>query len=304
MKKRAFTLIELLVVIAIIAILAAILFPVFAQAREKARQISCVSNLKQIGLATLMYAQDYDETTPLAFIADFRGFNQDIFNISWWYITFPYNKSNQVVKCPSNPNNNVSTSSAYDDSLGLKTSYAVNSITTSASIKGAFSRSQIFGVPAVSVTLADAASPANLVAIVESTLSYAEYDPTVGYNVYNTPTNQNLFVDNTEHGPDGNIYPLKYVYQGNLFAGHSGRTDVFWQDGHVKSVRASQLSQASDPGTTGVTNPPNPWTASQEQFTDSDPSGNPSFTNAFSTALQANGYPVGNIPFSEKYYNK
>lgn len=63
-RKRGFTLIELLVVIAIIAILAAILFPVFAQARERARAITCVSNLKQIALATLMYTQDYDETFP------------------------------------------------------------------------------------------------------------------------------------------------------------------------------------------------------------------------------------------------
>ena len=65
MRRRGFTLIELLVVIAIIAILAAILFPVFAQAREKARQTTCISNLKQIGSSVMMYAQDYDEEFPM-----------------------------------------------------------------------------------------------------------------------------------------------------------------------------------------------------------------------------------------------
>jgi prepilin-type N-terminal cleavage/methylation domain-containing protein/prepilin-type processing-associated H-X9-DG protein len=80
-NNRAFTLIELLVVIAIIAILAAILFPVFAQARDKARQATCTSNMKQITLATLMYVQDYDETFPLTRGLD-DGANTDV-NSVW-----------------------------------------------------------------------------------------------------------------------------------------------------------------------------------------------------------------------------
>ncbi|MBM3458754.1 MAG: DUF1559 domain-containing protein, partial [Armatimonadetes bacterium] len=90
MSRRAFTLIELLVVIAIIAILAAILFPVFAQARATARKTQCLSNLKQIGLAILAYAQDYDETLPPANY--FLPGNPD--NTTWQFLVDPYVKSN------------------------------------------------------------------------------------------------------------------------------------------------------------------------------------------------------------------
>ncbi len=140
MKKQAFTLIELLVVIAIIAILAAILFPVFAQAREKARAITCISNLKQIGLALHMYDQDYDEQFPMGGYTAQRDWeeNPDVnpytagpcldFNPAWkgvsipsipgpaftgceygtefyrilmWIQCYPYIKNVQVWYCPS-----------------------------------------------------------------------------------------------------------------------------------------------------------------------------------------------------------
>src|SRR5579871_4692134 len=104
MKRRAFTLIELLVVIAIIAILAAILFPVFAQAREKARGISCLSNLKQLGLALNMYVQDYDETFPLNHIEGYWGGPNDV---GWATSTQPYIKNLQMLHCPDDEQSNA-----------------------------------------------------------------------------------------------------------------------------------------------------------------------------------------------------
>ncbi len=94
----AFTLIELLVVIAIIAILAAILFPVFAQARAKARQAACLSNMKQIGTASMMYLQDYDETYPVANLS--YGANFDGAHGGWMQQIQPYIKNVQVFRCP------------------------------------------------------------------------------------------------------------------------------------------------------------------------------------------------------------
>ena len=97
---HAFTLIELLVVIAIIAILAAILFPVFAQAREKARQASCASNLKQLGTATLMYEQDYDETVP-CYVNATTVSGTGAPSYYWANALDPYVKLRQVWYCPS-----------------------------------------------------------------------------------------------------------------------------------------------------------------------------------------------------------
>lgn len=104
MNRRGFTLIELLVVIAIIAILAAILFPVFAKAREKARQASCLSNIKQIGLGLMQYVQDYDEKMPRHYypmsshtLPDGRTSSDMI----WGEMIYPYVKNIQVFVCPS-----------------------------------------------------------------------------------------------------------------------------------------------------------------------------------------------------------
>ncbi len=106
--RRGFTLIELLVVIAIIAILAAILFPVFARAREKARQASCLSNVRQMSNATMMYLQDYDETYPAGLIltngtAQGPVSQSSYFTTAWLTgdIIYPYVMNRQIFFCPS-----------------------------------------------------------------------------------------------------------------------------------------------------------------------------------------------------------
>jgi prepilin-type N-terminal cleavage/methylation domain-containing protein/prepilin-type processing-associated H-X9-DG protein len=142
-SKRAFTLIELLVVIAIIAILAAILFPVFAQAREKARQTSCLSNDKQIGLSFLMYSQDYDEQFPLGFgySAGTAGWawnywhgvpvnwrastatRQLIYPVHWANSTQPYVKNLQLLGCPSGPEKRLVTEQEFAEPAQVSYNY-------------------------------------------------------------------------------------------------------------------------------------------------------------------------------------
>ena len=124
-RVAGFTLIELLVVIAIIAILGALLFPVFAQAREKARATACMSNLKQIGIGVLMYAQDYDETTTPTELGRDPEYR-------WEEMLEPYLKSRQVYGCPSAPHSPQFSAAVPGYPLGIGQewtySYAMNDV--------------------------------------------------------------------------------------------------------------------------------------------------------------------------------
>jgi prepilin-type N-terminal cleavage/methylation domain-containing protein len=143
-RKRAFTLIELLVVIAIIAILAAILFPVFAKAREKARQSSCASNEKQIGLAFVQYVQDYDERYP----------DRQLQGISWRFLIQPYIKNTQCFHCPTN-NGNQTDGENIGGANGMVCDYAINDCDC-----------QFSNVPAIN--LAAVAEPAQKILVPEA----------------------------------------------------------------------------------------------------------------------------------------
>ena len=149
--RRAFTLIELLVVIAIIAILAAILFPVFAQAREKARQTACLSNLKQIGTGLAMYTQDYDEMlagnhlgAPHSNAGDagmrprtdigFLDIDETRVRRNWARDVQPYIKNTPIYECPNSlPRSSWSTPSDYEETRhprGANVNYMLNGITS------------------------------------------------------------------------------------------------------------------------------------------------------------------------------
>jgi prepilin-type N-terminal cleavage/methylation domain-containing protein/prepilin-type processing-associated H-X9-DG protein len=121
-RNQGFTLIELLVVIAIIALLAAILFPVFARARENARKSSCANNLKQIGTGLLQYIQDYDETFPIMPYNSNAGPGLGVF-------LQPYTKSTQIWRCPSHSSAGTLNVALTNPSYGYNTAFFANGAT-------------------------------------------------------------------------------------------------------------------------------------------------------------------------------
>ncbi len=142
-RSKGFTLIELLVVIAIIAILAAILFPVFAKAREKARQITCLSNMKQLGLGLTQYEQDYDEFLPTQ-IGDGAGGGAEGFlvngttpvsQVNWAGDIFPYVKSLGVFLCPDATSANIASGNCNTAAKDL-TNYYYNGILMQNTVSG------------------------------------------------------------------------------------------------------------------------------------------------------------------------
>ena len=244
-QYRAFTLIELLVVIAVIAIIAAILFPAFAKAREKARQISCVSNEKQIGTALLMYTQDNDEALPL------RTTAQEI--DSWKHSIAPYLKSTEVYKCPSNPSRGRDDYNSYQglqplDMPVFTSSYAGNrgSGADGPFVDEPLPAGQTPTSPRDSlsiVTLPMIDSTSQVIGIVESTALFTDF----------IVTDTNEFAQPTCSG---------ICEQGNLYAGHTGRVNFLFMDGHVKSMKPLATLDTAD----GGSGPINLWTNNNKPF--------------------------------------
>jgi prepilin-type N-terminal cleavage/methylation domain-containing protein/prepilin-type processing-associated H-X9-DG protein len=235
-KRSAFTLIELLVVIAIIAILAAILFPVFAKAREKARQASCASNEKQLGLAFLQYEQDYDERLPSGSNSVSNPTPQYP-GIGWGGQVYPYVKSTGVYKCPDDPTS--------ANGLSVPVSYADNYATA------AYSVPQL-QLPSLTIQLIETQGAQAVVTDPLETGSITKSPSDLSDNlVYATGANPNAF--GCCGGAVAGGQPMKYttglvtVLAGDGMtpgtrgndggARHTDGANYAFSDGHVKYVR-------------------------------------------------------------------
>ena len=214
--RAAFTLIELLVVIAIIAILAAILFPVFARARENARRSSCQSNLKQIGLGVLQYVQDYDEKYPPSVSNGSTPF------VSWPVLVQPYLKSTQLFACPSNTSNTLNMNNT---GATIPLSYACNG-TGNAGAAAADVPGPVGSRPMNQALLGTTAYGGASLAAMDSsstTLLVGEF------------TNANGGTDNTEKFSN----PTTHISSNtqNHLTNHLGMSNWLYADGHVKSLK-------------------------------------------------------------------
>ncbi len=213
--RKGFTLIELLVVIAIIAILAAILFPVFAQAREKARAISCLSNEKQIGLGIIQYQQDYDEKNP-------GGGNGYGGGSGYAGQIYPYVKSTQVFKCPSD--SGVDPNCA---SLAINANTSVQSPTCKAGTGPCCAP----GVAADSLPLASYVAPSSTVLLFEVTNS-KYYNIATELNSINTPAPNNGTAEYCTGSPAGD--GLGRSYDPNGYNSQSASNAGTANDGTLK----------------------------------------------------------------------
>ncbi len=210
-KRRGFTLIELLVVIAIVSLLAAMLLPVFAQAREQGRSASCGSNLKQLMTAVLFYTQDYDEQMPLSAMRLPNGF------ANWHDIIDPYLKNSQIWLCPS------SNLPRTDSNGKLTTHYGYNAFYLNG-MRLDFSNYQT----AAGVSLSAIVHPAETVALADAR-SITSVPPT-GIGKYLLPPSQ----------PPAPFW-------GRPEPRHNEGVNVAWCDGHTKWARLTQFYAGQNP---------------------------------------------------------
>lgn len=241
-KRTGFTLIELLVVIAIIAILAAILFPVFAKAREKARAISCTSNLKQLGLAEQQYAQDYDEHYSGSFKTD--GSGQQGQRIHWPTLIYPYVKSVGVYVCPDQAGGQHCVNDDLKSPLGIKnnpdiaagcaagkepcgTDYGYNCLCEGGDI------GLVGGCDSAGIALSALSAPADTLMMIDTF-----QDGNFGQD--NLWAYRNTDVVGTHYGRKWND-PGHSVPANNLKLGkrHTDGFNILWFDGHVKFKRST-----------------------------------------------------------------